>query len=135
VTMSKEGSTIRGLIDVIATLTSISLQYGVPLEDLVHKFEYQRFEPSGFTGNPEIHTASSIIDYIYRWMGKRFLEPKTQETVTANEKIAPAKVNEFNEAISHFQKDAPICPNCGHITVRNGACYKCLNCGDSLGCS
>jgi len=72
--MSKEGSTIGGLMDTVATLTSIALQYGVPLEQLVNKFAYQRFEPSGFTKNPDIRTAFSITDYVFRWMGCEFIQ-------------------------------------------------------------
>jgi ribonucleoside-diphosphate reductase alpha chain len=73
ITMAKEGSTIGGLMDTIATLVSLSLQYGVPLEDLVRKFAHQRFEPSGYTPNPQIRMAKSIVDYIFRWLGMTFL--------------------------------------------------------------
>ena len=166
ITMAKEGSTIGGLMDCIATLTSIALQYGVPLEDLVRKFAHQRFEPRGLTSNPQIRTASSIIDYIFRWIALRFLPeyraqylPATEQQGLAlpglqeelkkaanrpvpdlplkeeGEGINPGNPKSLNLIISHFQKDAPLCPCCGHITVRNGACYKCLNCGESLGCS
>jgi len=165
ITMAKEGSTIGGLMDCIATLTSIALQYGVPLEDLVRKFSHQRFEPWGLTGNPQIRSASSIIDYIFRWIALRFIPeyraqhlssveqqglalPGIQEELkkAANRPVPdlplkdvdgnhPEKSQSLNSLISHFQKDAPLCPCCGHITVRNGACYKCLNCGESLGCS
>jgi ribonucleoside-diphosphate reductase alpha chain len=72
--MSKEGSTIGGLMDTVATLTSIALQYGVPLEELVGKFACQRFEPSGFTRNPDIRTAYSITDYVFRWLGCEFID-------------------------------------------------------------
>ncbi len=71
--MAKEGSTISGLMDTLATSVSLALQYGVPLRDLVNKFAHVRFEPSGFTGNPEIPIAKSLVDYIFRWMGSRFL--------------------------------------------------------------
>jgi ribonucleoside-diphosphate reductase alpha chain len=71
--MSKEGSTIGGLMDTVATLTSLSLQYGVPLESMVKKFAYQRFEPSGFTKNPDIRNATSITDYVFRWLGCQFI--------------------------------------------------------------
>jgi len=165
ITMSKEGSTIGGLMDCIATLTSIALQYGVPLEDLVAKFSYQRFEPWGFTTNSDIRNATSIIDYIFRWMAFKFIDgyaethrpkvtqptlnlPEINDIITKAENRSvpdlPMKVSvvsstntpkSLSQSISHFQKDAPLCPNCGHITVRNGACYKCLNCGESLGCS
>ena len=187
ITMAKEGSTIGGLMDSIGTLTSLSLQYGVPLEALVKKFAHQRFEPSGFTKNPDIRNASSIIDYVFRWMAVQFIagyrestNPDAKQTELAipglmeevkkkinrpvpelpiaeeNEagvKLAPARgsngnghgnghatrgrreIKTLSDAIAHFQADAPTCPNCGHVAVRNGACYKCLNCGESLGCS
>jgi ribonucleoside-diphosphate reductase alpha chain len=183
ITMAKEGSTIGGLMDSLGTLTSIALQYGVPLEALVRKFAHQRFEPSGFTKNPDIRNATSIIDYVFRWLALQFI-PGYRETVAANraqpelampglleaEKKqlnrpvpelpiaedtdllelkkpgngngnvhrAPGAVRvikSLNDSIAHFQQDAPTCPNCGYVAVRNGACFKCLNCGDSLGCS
>jgi ribonucleoside-diphosphate reductase alpha chain len=185
ITMAKEGSTIGGLMDTIGTLTSLALQYGVPLEALVRKFAHQRFEPSGFTKNPDIRQASSIIDYVFRFLAVQFIPgyreansphrnqgelpmpdlleevkkkvnrpvpelPLADDTQLLDLKSAngggqsrgngrdesaagaPAKVN-----VSLFvnQQDAPACPNCGHVTVRNGACYKCLHCGESLGCS
>src|SRR4029450_3126667 len=71
--MAKEGSTVSGLMDSFATTVSVALQYGVPLKDLVNKFAHVRFEPSGFTGNQEIPIAKSIVDYIFRWLGSRFL--------------------------------------------------------------
>jgi ribonucleoside-diphosphate reductase alpha chain len=80
VQMSKEGSTIGGLMDTVATLTSISLQYGVPLEQMVNKFAYQRFEPSGYTTNPDIRTAFSITDYVFRWMGCEFINGYREAT-------------------------------------------------------
>jgi ribonucleoside-diphosphate reductase alpha chain len=78
--MAKEGSTIGGLMDTVATLTSISLQYGVPLDSLVRKFAYQRFEPSGFTKNPDIRNATSITDYIFRWLGCQFIKGYKEAT-------------------------------------------------------
>jgi ribonucleoside-diphosphate reductase alpha chain len=202
ITMAKEGSTIGGLMDCVGTLTSLALQYGVPLEALMRKFAHQRFEPSGFTKNPEIRNASSIIDYVFRWLALQFIPgyrestfgtrnqpelaipglieeekkkvnrpvpdlPLSDETEilvqsapaggggnghasgngngngngnggTATGPAKPAAgrgVATLNESVAHFQLDAPTCPNCGHFAVRNGACYKCLNCGESLGCS
>lgn len=134
VQMAKEGSTIGGLMDTIGTLTSISLQYGVPLETLVEKFSYQRFEPSGFTKNPDIKQATSVIDYVFRWMRtlstiKPTIEVKPLEAPTA------APRSSLDKSVAHFQQDAPACPRCGHLVVRNGSCYKCNNCGESLGCS
>jgi ribonucleoside-diphosphate reductase alpha chain len=78
--MNKEGSTIGGLMDTVATLTSMSLQYGVPLESLVKKFAYQRFEPSGFTKNPDIRNATSITDYVFRWLGCQFIKGYKEAT-------------------------------------------------------
>jgi ribonucleoside-diphosphate reductase alpha chain len=142
--MAKEGSTISGLMDTIATMTSIALQYGVPLKALVDKFSHTRFEPSGFTNNAEIPMAKSIMDYVFRWLGNRFL----QETVAPDEQetgaesvglvaIAGGSIDrtaaEKRAFVNHA--DAPACVECGTITVRNGACYKCPNCGVSNGCS
>jgi ribonucleoside-diphosphate reductase alpha chain len=175
VTMAKEGSTIGGLMDTIGTLTSMSLQYGVPLETLLKKFGHQRFEPSGFTKNPEIRNASSIIDYVFRWLALQFI-PGYRESINAArnqpELAMPGLMEEIKKKVNRpvpelpisedtdvmdvkqgngngnghkqrltltsmitNQQDAPTCPSCGHVAVRNGACYKCLNCGESLGCS
>jgi ribonucleoside-diphosphate reductase alpha chain len=178
ITMAKEGSTIGGLMDSIGTLTSMALQYGVPMDALVRKFAHQRFEPSGFTKNPEIRSASSITDYVFRWLALQFV-PGYRESVTItrtqpelampglleemkkkiNRPVPELAIAEDNDVLdadsktsngnghtrghskltltSSFQNqgDAPTCPTCGHVAVRNGACYKCLNCGDSLGCS
>jgi ribonucleoside-diphosphate reductase alpha chain len=227
--MAKEGSTISGLMDSFATTVSVALQYGVPLHDLVHKFAHVRFEPSGFTSNPEIPIAKSIIDYIFRWLGSRFLPPEDRATlglvdrsstgdstvqplnlglggtggissagtsgsdsspaagqasppsgeagkagtstaVAAPEEAAPTpppaserpdatprsvaaptsgngngsgkpRVTLGNLGIGKAQvtfaaqADAPSCAECGSIMVRNGSCYKCLNCGSTSGCS
>jgi ribonucleoside-diphosphate reductase alpha chain len=242
--MAKEGSTVSGLMDSFATTVSVALQYGVPLRDLVNKFAHVRFEPSGFTGNQEIPIAKSIVDYIFRWLGSRFLGPEDKaalglvdrsavagsetpsfggfgfaspagsaaglsaagaptsptpktdaagdqpkaalaveeiktsaETaeaqpasnadstaataspassgtsspardelavVATNGHAAPAKSNgsgtvtlslgSTNVAFK-IQEDAPSCAECGSIMVRNGSCYKCLNCGSTSGCS
>jgi ribonucleoside-diphosphate reductase alpha chain len=192
ITMAKEGSTIGGLMDTIGTLTSLALQYGVPLEALLRKFAHQRFEPSGFTKNPEIRSAASIIDYVFRWLALQFV-PGYREAIVATrtqpELAMPGLMEEVKKKVNRpvpdlaisddtdillqpaargpeargnghgngngntaapgnsrglsalsqqlatFQSDAPTCPNCGHVAVRNGACYKCLNCGESLGCS
>jgi ribonucleoside-diphosphate reductase alpha chain len=180
ITMAKEGSTIGGLMDSIGTLTSMAFQYGVPLEALVRKFAHQRFEPSGFTKNPEVRNASSIIDYVFRWMAVQFI-PGYREAHSVNRnqpelampglleeekkqinrpvpelpisedtemlELKPAASNghvpanawrtpaNLSDSVAHFQQDAPTCPSCGHVAVRNGACFKCLNCGESLGCS
>lgn len=148
ITMSKDGSTIGGLMDCIGTLTSMALQYGVPLDTLVNKFSFVRFEPSGVTRNPEIRIANSVIDYVFRWMGHRFNQPaqpiqpapQVPVMVTLQRSVTAAMMvgdlaQSLNDSLSHLQKDAPPCSNCGTITVRNGACYKCMNCGESMGCS
>ena len=172
ITMAKEGSTIGGLMDGIGTLTSLALQYGVPMEALAKKFAHQRFEPSGFTKNPEIRNAASITDYVFRWLALQFVPGYREANVASrnqpelampglleeikkkinrpvpelpicedNDEVetTPAKANgNWTQTLTSMiinQQDAPSCPNCGQITVRNGACYKCLNCGESLGCS
>ena len=182
--MAKEGSVISGLMDAFATSVSMALQYGVPLQVLVNKFAHMRFEPSGFTGNPNIRMAKSIVDYIFRWMALKFLPTEDQVKVGINnveEKpanamtlgAAPAKEEEkdidatdtldtdvaqtdlfkqsvettvdaakqeVDASVAHTMtfdnlSDAPACDTCGSITVRNGACFKCLNCGSTTGCS
>jgi ribonucleoside-diphosphate reductase alpha chain len=249
--MAKEGSTVSGLMDTLATSVSLALQYGVPLKDVVNKFAHVRFEPSGFTGNQEIPIAKSIVDYIFRWLGSRFLpseekaalglidrsqvvdevppgpggglsvtapaaidtprltgqdpappasetsrddargsaadssrspsasaapdSPATAVAATSSpvagaafSSAAPApapaeelvviasngngngKSNGNGRTLESFagsslgggvkvafaaQADAPSCADCGSIMVRNGSCYKCLNCGSTSGCS
>ena len=211
ITMSKEGSTIGGLMDSLGTAISVALQYGVPVESLVTKFAHQRFEPQGMTTNREIPFAKSLVDYIFRWLGMQFIEGyreqhappnvkrETNDRITAKkmttkpspkkkdeesswnhtskeqkiqgrttkssqenflEKIAtsPSKgqsspLQSFSEkaeatqleagvttsilsqSTASIQSDAPACDGCGSITVRNGTCYRCLNCGNSMGCS
>ncbi|MBN2172140.1 MAG: vitamin B12-dependent ribonucleotide reductase [Candidatus Krumholzibacteriota bacterium] len=184
ITMAKEGSTIGGLMDAFGTALSMGLQYGVPLKVLVDKFVHSRFEPSGFTQNPEIPLAKSIVDYIFRWIGMNFV-PGFRETVaphppqdleaapigppsgdTDDEGAPPpaagmppaggarpeagappaalgapgagrrgVRADGFDAQFAHFQDDAPTCDVCGAITVRNGNCYRCHNCGNSMGCS
>jgi ribonucleoside-diphosphate reductase alpha chain len=150
--MAKEGSTISGLMDTIATLTSIALQYGVPLEALVNKFSHVRFEPAGFTKNPEIPMAKSLTDYIFRYLGTRYLDPEQQEAAGIRSPDSPYEEpplssslprsaggppNEDDDEGHAFnpQSDAPACYDCGAIMVRNGSCYRCLNCGATNGCS
>jgi ribonucleoside-diphosphate reductase alpha chain len=148
--MAKEGSTVSGLMDTIATMTSIALQYGVPLKALVDKFSHTRFEPAGFTNNPEIPMAKSVTDYVFRYLGNRFLReesPVADEQETDAEVTGLAEVKRLTIAGGSGdlvagegrtfvnQADAPACTECGSITVRNGACYKCPNCGATSGCS
>ncbi len=146
ITMSKEGSTISGLMDGFATGISLALQYGVPLKVLVDKFSHMRFEPSGFTNNKDVPIAKSVLDYIFRWMGLKFLpreeqpasvivdsiaaEPKVEQKTEFNISLEQAEKKVFQE-----QADAPPCHECGSIMIRSGSCYKCLNCGETSGCS
>jgi ribonucleoside-diphosphate reductase alpha chain len=138
--MAKEGSTVSGLMDTVGVLTSMALQYGVPLEVLVSKFSHVRFEPSGFTKNPDIPMAKSLIDYLFRFLGSRFLSGEARAAVGLVEREEPVRVLQPVEPMRQPiafspQADAPSCPDCGSLMVRNGACYKCLNCGATSGCS
>ena len=153
IVMAKEGSTLSGVMDSFATTCSMALQYGVPLKVLVDKFSHTRFEPSGFTSNPQVPYAKSIMDYIFRYLASKFLPteearalgvqveepPLTNLTVSAPPRIAsapaaapPAKKGAL---VDIEDRDAPVCFECGSLMVRNGACYKCLNCGSTSGCS
>ncbi|GIX07184.1 MAG: hypothetical protein KatS3mg115_1587 [Candidatus Poribacteria bacterium] len=101
--MSKEGSTISGLMDTIATMTSIALQYGVPLEALVRKFSHMRFEPQGFTGNPDIPIAKSIIDYVFRWMALKFLkDPELAGTAAVARRSEEMELGELPKTAGDF---------------------------------
>jgi ribonucleoside-diphosphate reductase alpha chain len=176
--MAKGGSVVSGLMDAFAVSTSIALQYGVPLKVLVNKFTHVRFEPSGFTTNPNIRIAKSLVDYMFRWLALRFLPVEDQraagvnmdvqtladegtddvaasiDTSTAAAQAATmtevenaARQMNLNDAVDRArssdaltmsfdtQSDAPVCDTCGAMMVRNGACYKCLNCGGTSGCS
>jgi ribonucleoside-diphosphate reductase alpha chain len=151
VTMSKEGSTISGMMDSFATSISIALQYGVPLKVLVDKFSHARYEPAGFTNNPDIPIAKSISDYIFRWLGKKFLsnddkpalDPQTDNLIE-QQKAKPAvkeaqkvasSIERNEKAVFAAQSDAPPCHECGSIMIRSGSCYKCMECGSTSGCS
>jgi ribonucleoside-diphosphate reductase alpha chain len=157
ITMSKEGSTISGLMDSFATATSIALQYGVPLRVMVDKFSHARYEPSGFTNNPDIPIAKSISDYIFRWLGMKFLpkeehgtgmsEPSEASTRTLTKTStttdrpegsalkANAALERNEKVVFETQSDAPPCHECGSIMIRSGSCYKCIQCGSTSGCS
>lgn len=128
VKMAKEGSTIAGLMDGLATLVSMGLQYGVPLSDMVRKFEYTRFEPHGITSNPEIRIANSPIDYIFRYLGLKYLPDEsnlTQTSITSDLPL-PSIVSSVS---------GPPCNRCGTIMQRQGSCHVCPNCGMQDGCS
>ncbi|MBU1241205.1 vitamin B12-dependent ribonucleotide reductase, partial [Myxococcota bacterium] len=153
ISMAKEGSTISGLMDAFAISISVALQHGVPLDLFCEKYMHSRFEPSGITTNPDIPVASSLVDYIFRWLYLHHKEGK-------NPYIARIEVNSISSQENLFDlsnmsdsfpqqslfdsatlgdyvpsSDAPICPDCGFVMVRNGACYKCMNCGGTSGCS
>ena len=137
ITMAKEGSTISGLMDAFATAVSFNLQYGVPIKFLVDKFAHVRFEPSGWTGNPQIPYAKSIMDYIFRWLGAKFLGTEYAATeVGETMTLRPTEADPQQELpFSPVTADAPMCAECGSIMTRNGSCYKCGNCGGTSGCS
>ncbi len=161
ITIAKEGSTISGLFDTIATLISLNLQSGIPLKNLIRKFKDSRFEPSGFTTNEEIPIAKSLIDYIFRYLGVKFLSAEDKEEIfgtphvemetaldTAVEVEVPIKIGGIKtemeptvpmaELVSYAsqpesQSDAPICPECGSMTFRAGSCFTCPNCFATTG--
>jgi ribonucleoside-diphosphate reductase alpha chain len=138
ITMAKEGSTISGLMDSFATAISFNLQYGVPLKFLVDKFAHVRFEPSGWTGNQQIPYAKSIMDYMFRWMGAKFLGPEyavTEAGETPSLRPTEADPQQNLPFAGAEAADAPLCAECGSMMTRNGSCYKCGNCGGTSGCS
>jgi ribonucleoside-diphosphate reductase alpha chain len=160
--MAKEGSTVSGLMDSFALAVSISLQHGVPLKLLCEKFAHTRFEPSGWTNNPDIGFAKSIMDYIFRWLQVRFLTGQ-QQMLFENLRLRPAGVGPQPEGVGELNGsasgprsevrgpgsvhaadalasivdlgDAPTCSFCGSIMTRNGSCYRCMSCGSTSGCS
>jgi ribonucleoside-diphosphate reductase alpha chain len=143
ITVAKQGSVINGLMDAFATSVSIALQYGVPLEVLVGKFAHVRFEPAGYSSNPAIGYAKSIVDYVFRWLESKFLEGKVDAPPSAEPPDLEANAGVVPETphqpglpgLFQNQEDAPPCPTCGFVMVRSGACYKCTNCGATSGCS
>ncbi|MFQ6019924.1 MAG: vitamin B12-dependent ribonucleotide reductase, partial [Dehalococcoidia bacterium] len=140
VTMAKEGSTLSGMLDAFATSISLTLQYGVPLRDLVQKFSHMRFEPAGRTENIEIPVAQSIVDYIFRWLASQFLSEEEKEefgvlsSAVRSRLISQEHTGEPLGNGHRLQDDAPPCSNCGWIMVRCGTCYRCDNCGTTSGC-
>ena len=154
--MAKEGSTISGFADSFAQAISYALQYGVPLQVLVDKFSHQRFEPSGITKNPEVRVAKSITDYMFRWLATKFLSAEAQYHAGVNRATEDQDTNRELQLTLADQTetgrspepgrapreypiendlDAPPCSTCGAIMIRNGACYKCTNCGATSGCA
>ena len=160
ITMAKEGSTVSGLVDSFALAVSIALQHGVPLKLFCEKFAHTRFEPSGWSGNPDIGYAKSIMDYIFRWLQLRFLTGQQQmlfENLRPKLAAASGQLPEMGEANGVTAEagsrksgavhaadalssivdlgDAPSCSFCGSIMTRNGSCYRCMSCGSTSGCS
>ncbi|MCP3981743.1 MAG: vitamin B12-dependent ribonucleotide reductase [bacterium] len=144
VTLGKAGSTLAGFADAFATAVSFALQHGVELRFLVDKFTHVRFEPSGFTGNEQIPIAKSIVDYLFRWMALEFLptEEQPEQALQAQSGVEMETeggngIERENQERAVFvaQADAPACTECGSIMIRNGACYACVNCGSTSGCS
>src|SRR5580698_9552031 len=142
--IAKEGSTIAGLMECFGAVVSVSLQHGVPLKVLCDKLSHTRFEPSGWTGNQELGYAKSILDYLFRWMGLRFLSGKQSALFVAQaatDKNAGDESDRASASVSQFRQDsyeawdAPLCTTCGSLMVPNGSCYKCGNCGGTSGCS
>src|SRR5579859_4779158 len=149
--MSKEGSTLSGVMDGLALTISLGLQYGVPLKVFVDKLVNTRFEPSGITSNPNVRFVSSVLDYIARWLGGRFisadyLKLNGSSPVEAGAAMAPAAASmplmmppavkpSSSTAMTNAHEGAPTCSECGMLMVPNGACYKCENCGSTSGCS
>src|SRR5208337_1844581 len=164
ITMAKEGSTVSGLMDSFALGISMALQHGVPLKLLCEKFAHTRFEPSGWSQNPDIGYAKSIMDYIFRWLHLRFLSGQQQtlfdnlrpralgtpapegtgdlngsigsSPTTNDQRPAPGSIHAADALAGMIDMgDAPSCSFCGSIMVRNGSCYKCMSCGSTSGCS
>jgi ribonucleoside-diphosphate reductase alpha chain len=152
--MAKEGSTLSGVMDGLALTISLGLQYGVPLKVFVDKLLNTRFEPSGITANPNIRFVSSVLDYIARWMGGRFISADylklnggahaENAATAAPAGVLPAMTQANLDAMqtalsatrpSNAHEGAPTCSECGMLMVPNGACYKCENCGSTSGCS
>ncbi len=138
--MAKEGSTVSGLMDAFATAVSLALQYDVPLKVLCEKFSHMRFEPSGWSGNPDIGYATSIMDYLFRYLRWRFLEGEQQKLFAVpapQPQPEPTQTDDPAQALAQVVElgDAPACVQCGALMVRNGSCYRCLTCGGTNGCS
>jgi ribonucleoside-diphosphate reductase alpha chain len=157
VDIAKEGTTLAGLMNSFMISVSLGLQYGVPLEVYVSKFAHMRFEPSGMTNDPDIRAAKSIVDYIFRWMGKKFLSTDQQEEIgilspevrarlaasynalegrPAETPTAPIDAAPPGQtALFNHWEDAVECARCGGRMIRTGSCYTCRDCGTNTGCS
>jgi len=156
VDIAKEGTTLAGLMNSFMISVSLGLQYGVPLEVYVSKFAHMRFEPSGQTNDPDIRVAKSIVDYVFRWMGKKFLDADTQQELGIMSPEVRARLAQAHEALEgrpayeeptapaappgqaalfNNWEDAVECAKCGGRMVRTGSCYTCRDCGQNTGCS
>jgi ribonucleoside-diphosphate reductase alpha chain len=156
VDIAKEGTTLAGLMNSFMISVSLGLQYGVPLEVYVSKFSHMRFEPSGMTNDADIRVAKSIVDYIFRWMGKKFLSTDQQEeagilTPEVKARLSAAYADAGEQAVAaaaaldapppgqtalfNQWEDAVECAKCGGRMVRTGSCYTCRDCGTNTGCS
>jgi ribonucleoside-diphosphate reductase alpha chain len=141
ITMAKQGSTISGLMDAFATVVSLALQHGVPLGVLCEKLSHMRFEPSGWSGNPKIGYAKSLMDYIARWLELRFLTGDQGDLFKALPMpVQPAIEANSSDPVGALGEliqmgDAPACNICGSLMVRSGTCYRCGTCGSTSGCS
>lgn len=166
--MAKEGATMRSLLNSFAIAVSVGLQYGVPLEEFVDKFTFTRFEPSGIVEHPNIKTATSVLDFVFRALAYEYLDrddlvhvpdadrslklsteaaqPLSQIRITAPQAAVvpqkqktvsplPVGMDADTKKLMGTSADAPACRNCGNITLRNGTCYMCPNCGTTTGCS
>ena len=141
ITMAKQGSTISGLMDAFATVVSLALQHGVPLRVLCEKLSHMRFEPSGWSGNPKIGYAKSLMDYIARWLDLKFLSGDQGELFNApplpTQAAVDSPVDDPIGALGELIQmgDAPACNICGSLMMRSGTCYRCMTCGSTSGCS
>lgn len=148
--MHKEGASFRSMLNCLAIAVSKGLQYGVPLEEFVDTFTFTRFEPNGLVDHPNVKNATSVVDFVFRVLGMEYngrtdfvhVKPTLQERAPQptlpgleTKRAAEAAPDAANQMYSNLMGDAPACTTCGHTTVRNGACYRCLNCGNSMGCS
>jgi ribonucleoside-diphosphate reductase alpha chain len=157
VDIAKEGTTLAGLMNSFMIAVSLGLQYGVPLEVYVSKFAHMRFEPSGITNDADIRVAKSIVDYVFRWMGKRFLDTDKQAELGIMSPEVKARLAQAHSvlegngdlaeaddapasppgqtALFNAWEDAVECAKCGGRMVRTGSCYTCRDCGQNTGCS
>jgi ribonucleoside-diphosphate reductase alpha chain len=127
-------------MDAVATAVSIALQHGVPLSTLVEKLSHTRYEPSGFTRHRAIPYAKSLTDYVFRWLGWKFL-PEDQRRALGIVEVeggvatgAPAGDSPNGAVVPAALDDAPACSTCGTLMTRSGSCYRCGNCGATSGC-